>query len=211
MRRAAGNATGAGTRSVSMAIYTRTGDKGKTSLFNGQRVSKSDVRVETYGTVDELNCVIGMVVAEVSFPRKRESRIPDQVGNDSLKKELIKIQNDLFSIGSALATTDISDLSYLSNRVKEFEDKIDEMTDKMPPLSNFILPGGGKTGALLHFARTVARRAERKVVSLSEKERVDANIIMYLNRLSDLLFTLSRFVNFKAKQKEMPWKVKDTP
>jgi len=193
-----------------MVIYTRTGDKGQTSLFNGQRVSKADLRVEVYGTVDELNSVIGIVIAESQkSPLKADQPLAEKVKsqkyNSKLKNELIEIQRDLFEIGSVLASTDVSDLGYLGNRVKEFEGSIDEMTDQMPALSNFILPGGGKTGAMFHFARTVARRAERKVVLLDEREKVDKNIVMYLNRLSDLLFTMARFVNYREKQKEMIW------
>ena len=176
-----------------MSIYTRTGDKGQTSLFNGQRVSKSDLRVEAYGAIDELNSVIGVVLSQV------------QSYNLKLKSELVEIQNDLFQIGSALASKVISNLSYLSNRVKGFEDSIDSMTEKMPPLMNFILPGGGIAGSMLHFARTVCRRAERKIVKLKELEKIDDSIIMYVNRLSDLLFTMARFVNYKEKQKEIIW------
>ena len=199
-----------------MSIYTRTGDKGQTSLFNGQRVSKSDLRVEAYGTIDELNSIIGLIVAEVSFPRKRESRSSiksritvDQVKNKSFEKELIRVQNDLFQIGSALASPQItnhkSQITNLDKRVKDFESSIDKMTDQMPALSNFILPGGGLTGAMLHFARTVCRRAERKIAKLKELEKIDDNIIMYVNRLSDLLFTMARFVNYKEKKKEILW------
>ena len=183
-----------------MAIYTRTGDKGKTSLFNGQRVSKSDLRVETYGTVDELNSAIGVSISNFKF----------QISN--FKKELIKIQNDLLNIGSALANPTTSEkreaTSYLQKRVKEFERFIDQMTEKMPPLSNFILPGGGKAGSFLHLARAVSRRAERKVVALNHKEKIDNNIVIYLNRLSDLLFTMARFANFKEKKKEVIWRKK---
>ena len=188
-----------------MAIYTRTGDKGQTSLFNGQRVSKADLRVEVYGTVDELNSVIGVVIAEI-----RNSKF-------EIRNELVRIQNDLFEIGSTLAnpgirnpsatlrTSQESGIKELEKRVKEFENEIDNMTEKMPTLNNFILPGGGNTGSLLHFVRTVARRTERRVASLSKSEKVDNSIIMYLNRLSDLLFTMARFVNYKEKQEEIIW------
>src|SRR3989344_3001553 len=171
-----------------MPIYTRTGDKGKTSLFNGQRVSKSDLRVETYGTIDELNSAIGVVLS-----------IKYRVL--SMKKELIKIQNDLLDIGSCLANPDpqysILNTQYFQRRVNEFEKFIDEMIVKMPPLENFILPGGGKAGSMLHLARAICRRAERRIVALNNREKilrlrsgqVDKNIIIYLNRLSDLLFT----------------------
>lgn len=184
-----------------MAIYTRTGDKGETSLFNKKRVSKADVRVEAYGTVDELNSSIGVVIAEVqSYSLK-------------LKVELIKIQNDLLDIGSALANPQGvalqgDALRSLGKRVVEFEQFIDWMTNKMPILKNFILPGGGRAGALLHLTRAISRRAERRVVALNNKEGVDNNIIIYLNRLSDLLFTMSRFANFKEKKKEVIWSKK---
>ncbi len=180
-----------------MAIYTRTGDKGQTSLFNKQRVSKADIRVEAYGTVDELNSAIGVVIAEI------------QKYNSKVKSELEKIQNDLLNIGSALANPTINHepltMNYLSKRVKEFEDYIDQMTAQMPILKNFILPGGGKLGAFLHLARAVCRRAERKIVELNNKQKIDNKIIIYLNRLSDLLFTMARFANFKEKKKEIIW------
>jgi len=180
-----------------MPIYTRTGDKGQTSLFNGQRVSKADLRIEAYGTVDELNSAIGIAIAEIRNPKSE------------IRNELTQIQNDLFEIGSALASPGIKNqelgIKKLGNRVKDFEESIDNMTEKMPALSNFILPGGGRTGAMLHVARTVARRAERKVVTLLEREKIDRDIVVYLNRLSDLLFTMARFVNYKEKQKEIIW------
>ena len=183
-----------------MAIYTRTGDKGKTSLFNGQRVSKADVRVEAYGMVDELNSAIGVVTAEI-----QNSKFKIQNYNSKIKSELILIQNDLLEIGSNLANPASKQLKYLEQRVKDFECFIDQMTEKIPPLKNFILPGGGKAGAMLHLARAVCRRAERKIVALNNREKIDKNIIIYLNRLSDLLFTMSRFANFKEKRKETLW------
>lgn len=183
-----------------MVIYTRTGDKGQTFLFNGQRVSKSDLRVEAYGAIDELNSVIGVVIAETQSAKRKAQNY-----NLKLKTDLVQIQKDLFEIGSALASKEKSNLNYLSNRVKTFENEIDEMTEEMPALSNFILPCGGLTGAMLHFARTVCRRAERKIVKLKELEKIDDNIIMYVNRLSDLLFTMARFVNYKEKKKEILW------
>lgn len=182
-----------------MAIYTRTGDKGKTSLFNKQRVSKSNIRVEAYGTVDELNSAIGVAVAELIRIKDKGLR---------MKKELIKIQNDLFDIGSALANSSSKKTISLEKRVKEFENFIDEMTENLPHLKNFILPGGGKTGAMLHLARAVSRRAERKIVALNNRQKIDNNIIIYINRLSDLLFTMARFANFKEKKKETIWSKK---
>ncbi len=179
-----------------MPIYTRTGDKGYTSFFNGQRISKSDLRVDVYGTIDELNSAIGVAIAELIRIKDKGLRI---------KKELIKIQNDLLDIGSALANPASKPLSYLEKRIKDFENFIDRMTKQMPVLKNFILPGGGKAGALLHFTRTVCRRAERNLVKLSEKEKLNSEIIIYINRLSDLLFTMARDINYKEKYKDIIW------
>lgn len=181
-----------------MAIYTRKGDKGKTSLFKGQRVSKDNLRIEAIGTVDELNSAIGVVIAEIS-------KIKNKISN--IKKELIKIQNDLFNIGANLANPPSKYMTYLEKRVKEFEEFIDWMTVQMPPLKNFILPGGGKAGAYLHLSRAVSRRAERRVVALNSKTKIDSNIIIYINRLSDLLFTMARFANFREKKKETIWRI----
>ena len=182
---------------IHMPIYTKTGDKGTTGLYGGKRVSKFNIRVETYGTVDELNSAIGVAIAEIS-------KIKNKIAKT--REELIRIQNDLFSIGSALASTSAIPNTKLKKRVEEFEVFIDQMTAKMPVLSNFILPGGGKVGAELHLARTICRRAERRVVELSKTEKIDENILMYFNRLSDLLFTMARFVNSKQKRKETIWK-----
>lgn len=175
-----------------MPIYTKTGDKGDTGLFNGKRVSKASLRIEAIGTVDELNSVIGYAISNI---KNKKSNI---------KKELIRIQGDLFEVGSALAHP--RGKINLSKRTKEFEKQIDVMTKKLPPLFNFILPGGGLTGSSLHIARTVCRRLERRIVSLSEKEKIQSEIIIYINRLSDLLLTMSRFVNKKEKKKETIWK-----
>ncbi len=167
-------------------IYTRTGDKGKTSLFDGKRVLKSDKKVEAYGTIDELNSAIG---AASAFIKVR-----------TINKELEEIQNDLLEIGSALAVSTTLPLDQLQDRPQEFEKLIDKLTKQLPPLNQFILPGGGRGGALLHVARTIARRAERNVVRLSQKEHIDKTILIYLNRLSDLLFTIARFVNYKENR-----------
>lgn len=175
-----------------MPIYTKTGDKGDTGLFNGKRVSKASLRIEAIGTVDELNSVIGLVLSAISNKQ------------NAIRKELIGIQNDLFVIGGALANP--KQKVNLSKRTKEFEKLIDELTRELPPLFNFILPGGGITGASLHLARTVCRRAERGIVNLSGKEKVQSEIIIYINRLSDLFLTMSRFVNQKEKKKETIWK-----
>lgn len=182
-----------------MAIYTRTGDKGKTSLMGGRRVLKSDQRVEAYGTIDELNSAIGVVLAETRNTKYEIRKI---------SQELKKIQNDLLDIGSALATPEGAPLEHLEERPKDFEKLIDQLTEKLPPLSQFILPGGGKGGAHLHLARTICRRAERRVVALLETAEVDQAVLVYLNRLSDLLFTMSRFVNHIEKHKELIWRKK---
>lgn len=186
-----------------MPIYTRTGDKGKTSLFDGTRVSKSHPRVDTYGTIDELNSMIGAASAHITSQKSK------------IKRELEKIQHDLFEIGSALAMPHPLPVVGLENRPKEFERLIDAMTEKMPKINYFILPGGGKAGSMLHIARTITRRAERQLIKLIEKpssakasagkEEVDDNIIIYLNRLSDLLFTMARYVNHLEKKIEIKW------
>lgn len=180
-----------------MPIYTRTGDKGKTTLANRKKMSKADLRIEALGTIDELNSMIGVVLSVTSNKRQE------------IRSELIEIQNDLLKIGSNLANPQVSSqklaVSSLSKRVKEFEGFIDEMTQQMPKLSNFILPGGGKTGAMLHLARAVCRRTERRIVEFNSKKKIDDNIIIYLNRLSDLLFTMARFANFQEKKKEVIW------
>jgi len=179
-----------------MSIYTRTGDKGKTRLYQGKTVSKASPRVEAYGSVDELNSAIGVAIIEV-----KSSKLKVQ----SLERELTAIQNDLFEIGGALANPR-SKVHGLNSRVAQFEKIIDDLTKRLPELSNFVLPGGGRAGSLLHLTRTVCRRAERRIVELSQRERVDSSIIIYMNRLSDLLFMFARFINFKEKKKEILWK-----
>ncbi len=179
---------------MGIKIYTRTGDKGKTSLIDGTRVLKSNERVETYGTIDELNSSIGVALAFLSQNKFKQ-----------LKKELEQIQHDLFDIGSALSTPDARPIPGLEKRSLDFEKLIDTLTDKLPPLKNFILPGGGKAGSYLHVCRTLARRAERRVVYLMQHEDIDISIMIYLNRLSDLFFTIARYVNYQEKNKEVKW------
>lgn len=193
-----------------MPIYTRTGDKGQTSLFDGTRVSKSHVRVDTYGTIDELNSQIGAAIAEISSIKNQGSQISSnsyngQVSIKKISNELENIQQDLLDIGSTLAMPGAMPVLGLDNRVKDFETLIDTLTAKMPELKNFILPGGSKAGSLLHVARTVTRRAERRLITLIQEEDIDEEIIKYINRLSDLLFTIARFVNFIEKKKETIW------
>ncbi len=180
-----------------MPIYTRTGDKGTTSLFDKTRVLKSSDRVETYGTIDELNSMLGAAIAALSSKHK--------VSIINIKKELELIQHDLLEIGSALANPQSLPIKGLSARPTDFEKMIDKMTAKMPELKNFILPGGSRAGSLLHVSRTIARRAERRIVALIQTEDIDQDIVIYVNRLSDLLFTMARFANHKEKKKETIW------
>jgi cob(I)alamin adenosyltransferase len=177
-----------------MAIYTKTGDKGQTSLFDGTRVGKNNVRVDAYGTVDELNSLLGVVLSHM---KKGKSMV--------VRKELVAIQHDLLEIGSALAMPGGMPVIGLDARVKDFEKHIDELTSVLPPLHNFVLPGGSQTGALLHSARTVCRRAERRIVDLMQTEAVDEHVVKYMNRLSDLLFTMARHVNHDENYQDIVW------
>ena len=183
-------------------IYTKTGDKGETGLFGGKRVRKDSPRIAAYGGVDELNAFLGAARSLNENPEM-----------DSL---LTKIQNDLFDIGAVLATPDKGRLEGKASGfirkedVSFLEDAIDRFDRELPPLRNFILPGGSELAAQLHMARTVCRRAEREVVSLAEKEpgSVDDEILCYLNRLSDFLFVLARWVNLKKGVADTPWEKK---
>lgn len=181
-----------------MKIYTRKGDEGRTSLFGGGRVPKSSPRVDAYGEVDELNAVIGWAVSVNEDPTIRE--------------RLGSIQPDLFAIGSYLATPPPPPghrrpkLPALPReRIAVFERWIDEAMAEAPPLRAFILPGGSPGSAALHVARTVCRRAERRVVELAESEPVEPEILVYLNRLSDLLFALARVANLRAGVEDVLW------
>src|SRR5579871_3425188 len=154
-----------------MKIYTKTGDKGKTSLFNGARVYKNNIRVEAYGTVDELNSVIGIVLTQV-----KSSKLKLQNDGIKFKTTLIAIQNMLFEIGACLANptvkTNTKIKKQLDEHTKVIETYIDELTEQLPELRHFILPGGGEVGAFLQLARTVSRRVERIIVSLSQETEV---------------------------------------
>jgi cob(I)alamin adenosyltransferase len=182
---------------MSFKIYTKTGDKGNTSLIGGTKVPKNDIRIETYGTVDELNSWIGLV--------------NDQLNDNDLKTELREIQDRLFTIGSSLATDaekeskmKLPDL-YASD-VEFLEKKIDEMTGQLPVMKSFILPGGHVAVSSIHIARCVCRRVERLAVAMKEEGLfVDEKIIIYINRLSDYLFTLARFAAQKLGAPEIPW------
>ena len=169
-------------------IYTRTGDKGTTGLAGGLRVDKDHARVEAFGTVDELNCVLGMVTAH-PLPREVRACLSD-------------VQNDLFDIGSELAQPGVTliDADYTSR----LERQLDTFNATMPPLQEFILPGGGHAAAACHLARTVCRRAERRVVTLGKTEAVNEESVRYLNRLSDLLFVIARLLA-RVEDGEVLW------
>lgn len=178
-----------------MKIYTRTGDAGQTGLLGGERVQKNHVRIAAYGDLDELNAVLGMALAA-------------GLGTD-LAAKLRHIQNSLFNAGSELAAPDPArfNLPLLSVDASGLlENWIDAMDMELPKLQNFILPSGTAAASALHLARTVCRRAERSVVTLSEHATVRPEIIVYLNRLSDFLFTASRYENYKSGYKETVWK-----
>ncbi len=177
-----------------MKIYTKKGDKGETSLIGGLRVKKSNVRIHAYGSVDELNSMVGLV---------RDS-INDQV----IKKQLIEIQDRLFTLGSQLAASPGSKMKLPEIKkedILKLEGFIDEMDHSLPELKSFILPGGHISVSYCHLARTICRRAERWVIEVTEKEIVDAIIIEYLNRLSDYFFMLSRKISLDNNAEEIPW------
>ena len=172
-------------------IYTRGGDQGETSLGDGSRVAKHDARVEAYGTVDEANAVIGLVRVEIARAGADEK---------DLDATLSRIQNDLFDLGADLCTPEDGRraegaLRIAASQVEWLETEIDKINERLAPLSSFILPGGSPVAAQLHLARTVARRAERCVTELARSETVNTEAVKYLNRLSDLLFVMSRAAN----------------
>jgi cob(I)alamin adenosyltransferase len=177
-------------------IYTRTGDAGETGLFDGRRVPKSDVRVDAYGEVDELNAVLGLALAEPL--------------DDDFGEILRAIQRDLFAVGGRLADPShkiaarVSKVALSADDIARLEAWIDRFESELPPLRRFILPGGSRAGALLHLARTVCRRAERRIV-LVGVDALEAELLAYVNRLSDLLFVLARAVNHRADMPETEW------
>ncbi len=178
-----------------MKIYTKTGDKGETSLFGGRRVPKHHARVEAYGTIDELNAALGVAVSAGA--------------REPINQWLRAAQQDLFHLGSDLATP-LDAKSDWVIRIKEsqvswLEDAIDRMTAQLEPLRNFILPGGTPVAAQLHVARTICRRAERQIVALQETSAINECAIIYINRLSDWLFTLARYENALARESEQKW------
>ena len=179
-----------------MKIYTKTGDRGDTALFGGARVSKASQRVAAYGDVDELNSVLGVIVAHSQ--------------EDSARSDLQQIQGDLFVLGAELAKNpdkqvDLGMALIAEGDVARLERQIDALDLTLAPLKTFILPGGSVPAAFLHVARTTCRRAERAVVELAKTEPVREELIRYLNRLSDLLFTLARSSNARAGVPDVPW------
>jgi len=179
---------------MAFKIYTKTGDKGKTSLWGGARVPKNHIRIESYGTIDELNSYLGVVC--------------DQIENSKLRKQLLTVQHRLFSIGSILATDPSKEMptpDIKTSDVETLETWIDDLEKDLPPLKNFILPGGHTAASFAHVARCVCRRAERLVVALNEENTVHELVLSYLNRLSDYLFVLARTIAHLAKAKEVIW------
>ena len=177
-----------------MKIYTKTGDEGKTSLFDNSRVWKSDERIMSYGAIDELNSSIGIALSLELDPE--------------IKDILIKIQNDLFIVGSDLANPDMTDkkIRTTNDMITFLEQKIDLLEPQLEPLTSFILPGGTLLASIIHLSRTISRRAETHVVALSKNEKINRDAAIYLNRLSDLMFVLARSINNRKKIPDIVWK-----
>ena len=177
-----------------MKIYTKTGDEGKTSLFDNSRVWKSDQRIMSYGSVDELNSSLGIALSLELDPEIRDI--------------LIKLQNDLFIVGSDLANPNMSDKKIRTSpeMITFLEQKIDLLEPQLEPLTSFILPGGTLLASILHLSRTIARRAETHVIALSQNEEINKDAAIYLNRLSDLMFVLARTINQRKNISDIVWK-----
>ena len=177
-----------------MKIYTKTGDDGKTSLFDNSRVWKSNNRIMSYGAVDELNSAVGIAITLTE--------------NTILNKILSQIQNNLFVVGSDLANPDMVNQKIRTTKemIEYLEECIDTLDNELEELDSFILPGGSILSSVLHLARTIARRAETHVVALSQEEKITANTFIYLNRLSDLLFVIARTANKEKNVKDIIWK-----
>ena len=177
-------------------VYTRGGDMGKTSLVGGQRVSKASTRLEAYGTVDELSSNLGLLAAMLT--------------DDADKEMIIRIQNSLFNVCTNLATeqetTPLSPSAHVpEGEIELLEKKVDEIMQLLPERQGFVLPGGTKEAAQAHVCRTVCRRAERRIVALSEVAQITPSVLQYVNRLSDYLFVLAKKINFNANQSEIVW------
>lgn len=182
-----------------MKIYTKTGDRGDTGLVGGSRVAKASARIQAIGDVDELNASIGVARCEASgFP---------------LDEDLAWLQSALFDIGAELASPPGSRIGFATlpgTAVSRLESSMDEQTASLPPLRNFILPGGSRLASSLHFARCICRRAERSVLALHEKEAVRSEVLVFLNRLSDWLFVCARTANQNARVDDVPWQAAET-
>ncbi|AZB43378.1 cob(I)yrinic acid a,c-diamide adenosyltransferase [Bacillus sp. FJAT-42376] len=179
-----------------MNLYTRTGDKGQTSLIGG-RVDKDDIRVEAYGTLDELNAIVGHAMTLLT-----EEKYTD------IFKELEKIQHELFDCGGDLASVLSADKRQDKtgpDMIVFLENRIDEYVKEAPPLERFILPGGAQAAAVIHLARTVARRAERRIVTLQKHSEINEHVLKYINRLSDYFFSAARVINFRAGAKDVEY------
>ena len=177
-----------------MKIYTKTGDDGKTSLFDNSRVWKSHERIVSYGAIDELNSAVGIAISMDL--------------DHQLKEILVRIQNELFIVGSDLANPNMSNtkIRTTKNMILSLENDIDTFESELSELTNFILPGGTLMSSILHLSRTIARRAETHVIALSQKEEINKIAIVYLNRLSDLLFVLARVLNKRKNIDDIVWK-----
>jgi cob(I)alamin adenosyltransferase len=183
-----------------LKIYTKTGDKGDTGLIDGSRISKSDLRIIAYGEVDEANSHIGLIISNIE-----KNSIFDDV-----KKILLDVQQDLFVLGAELANPNtLKDDNMLVKRemISTIEKYIDNFESELAPLSNFILPGGSVESSLLHICRTVVRRAETSAVALAKEQKINQEILTYLNRISDLFFVLARVTNKRQKRNDIPWKL----
>jgi len=178
-----------------MKIYTKTGDSGNTGLQGNFRIAKSHPRIISYGTVDEVNAALGIVLTNSL--------------DDDIIEILTKIQNDLFLVGADLSNPNLSDVKnrVTLDMIKKLEQHIDKFELELPPLTNFILPGGHIAAAQIHYVRTVVRRAETQVVQLSEKDEINSNCIKYLNRLSDLFFVMGRLINKRKDMDDILWKI----
>jgi len=177
-----------------MKIYTKTGDDGNTGLQGNYRIAKSHPRIISYGTVDEANAALGIVLTNSL--------------DEDVIEILTQIQNDLFLVGADLSNPNLNDMKnrISLDMVEKLEQYIDKFESELPPLTNFILPGGDPSAAQLHYVRTVVRRAETQTVQLSEKDEINSNCIKYLNRLSDLFFVMGRLINKRKNIEDIPWK-----
>lgn len=184
-------------------VYTKAGDGGETSLIGGERVAKSSPRIECYGTVDELNAAIGLVQCSLGSPSAAE-----------LSPILERVQNELFNLGSLLATPDPERRKKApqigGRHIEALEADLDRLNEKLPELKSFVLPGGGLASAHLHLARTICRRAERHCVALAANEDIGEHLVAYLNRLSDALFVFGRFAAVSSGESEVLWKPEQT-